>query len=868
MTLLLTIPALLPIGSPPRVPAPLAVPPTAASVPVPREIGGPASIDLAPLPTPFTLPGIGPGARSLLPDRLGGMTLDNLPSPVSSYRLPATPSASSEPQVFHATPFGPTDLNLSGNATLLVASDATVLNVTLSGNAFLYVHSSVVRPTLTVLGNIRLSGHAILFVNASNLSIGERYNVEWNIQVMGSAQFVTAYSQVLTNGYQWGAAYEENANVTILSSLVGYPNGWLDSSLVGAPRLTVLNSWYSSDVILFDNAFAPSSANFTAVSSAGFNVWLNFKAGTSANLSLPGLTGWRNWSFPAGAQVSNINYTVNVYNSFVLVFAVMLWQGANLTLVDSSDVALSLNIEFGTVDLTGLAETHYGRFGLYSGQFALTLRNTTMFTWNIYTFSGNTRISNSQVGEIQTFGSTWATVHDSNLTAHGGYYGNQGTSDLSIFDSVIAGQIVAYSGRTQLLNCTVNTTTSNRLLATGSGYLYALDTWLAPVDGYQVLGAGIVDIAWSVHVNVTAGSVPVAGARVALAWASNATAVLAGTTNGSGAWRGAVLGTHQNLVGPFRYAYNGTATLGTSGGGWTTGLVSTPLWYDVPIHPLITATLPLDGATNVSVNLTGIVVTFADPMSEVLTQGHAGVAPTTPTTPLWDASGTSLTLGLSAPLAWATTYQVTVGAGAGTEAGVPLASDFVFSFTTGSQPLAIPALTSTNPANGSLDVPITTGISVTFSIAMNATFTTAAFAIAPSVVGSATVTGSLLGFAPSAVLAHNTTYVVTIAVTARSSGGAALAAPIVFSFRTVANATTPPPPPGGSSSTSTPGVPWASLGVGLVLLLVAAAVVLALLRRRRAPPTAPATSAPSAPVAPPPWSEEPSPSETTNELAR
>ncbi|MCI4340539.1 MAG: hypothetical protein L3J73_04660, partial [Thermoplasmata archaeon] len=273
--------------------------PATSPLPVgPRDVGASSAL---PTTAEVSLPGLGPGALAFAKDRGTAPLPWTVPAIEARIALPTPPYVAPSSPSIRPLPAGPTDVNLSGTATLVIASDTTVLNVSLHNHAILYVHSATIRPTLTVLGNIRLYDQSVLFVNASNLAIGESYNVEWNIQVMGSAQFAMVYSNLTTNGYQWGAAYEENANVTFLSSLVGYPTGWLDSSLIGAARLTVLGSWYSSDVILFDNAFAPSTANFSAANSAGFNVWLNFKWGTSANLSLPGLTGWRNWSFPAGA---------------------------------------------------------------------------------------------------------------------------------------------------------------------------------------------------------------------------------------------------------------------------------------------------------------------------------------------------------------------------------------------------------------------------------------------------------------------------------------------------------------------------------------------------------------------------------------
>jgi hypothetical protein len=871
---LLVLPALPFLAAHPSVAAPRAAPgapaPMAAAVarptpPAASAVGTTASL----LSVPEILPGLGPSAGS----RPIGLTPAQLPSRASQIsertvlpKAPTTAGTSLRP-VAPGSP--PTNINLSGNSTLTIGSNTTVGSIALHNNAILYVHGGSVRVTLTVLGDIRLYDHSLLFVNASNLAIGETYDVEWQIQAMGASEFVLAYSNLTTNGYQWGAAYENDANVTIFASLVGYPSGWLDSSLLEAARLTVLDSWYSSDVILFDSVLAASTANFTAGDSAGFNVWLNFKAGTSANISLPGLEGWRNWTFPGTSHVSNVNYSVLIAYSFVQVFAIMLWQGANLTLVNSPDVAVSLNILSGIVNVTGFEQMDYARFAFDSGQFALTLWNTTIFTWNIYTFSGEARIANSEIGEIQVFGSTWTTVHNSTLTADGGYYGDQSTANLSIFDSKIAGQVVAYSGVTLLENCTVNTTYANRLLATGSGRLDVQDTWVAPVDTYQAIASGVVNVSGTVHANVSLAGAPVAGAQVTLAWASNSTAAGNGTTNSSGGWSGLALRETLNATATRLESYNGTAADGLAGAAWAIPDSAASLWFNVALAPLVIGSLPTNGSTGVPENGTAIVVQFADPMVPAPTQALVHVSPTVSVADSWDVTDRTLTLTPDVSLAFATVYTVEVDAGALTVTGVRMAGAYVVTFTTAPAPLVIPSVVAMHPANGSVNVSVSTNISVTFSIAMDATLVADALSVTTSpggaVAGSTSVHGTLVVFVPLAALQFNSTYEVAIAATAASAAGALIGKWTEFSFHTVANTSSGPGPtthPGGpsGSGSSTSGSGWiAGALVGILLAVIAAAIAVVVLRRRgKAPPvvnSAPVATA-SPPVPPPAWAED------------
>jgi len=847
---------------PPRAPAtagltPLALPRSPGIVAGPSSGFGPGPI----------VPGIGPSSRSLLAGRpLGPLPATTVPERAAA-SLPQLPSSMRSAPVLAPSPSGPTNINLSGNSTLTIASSTTVGNIALHNHSILYVHATVGQATLTVLGNIRLYGHSLFYVNRSNLVIGESYDVEWQIQVMGSAQFALAYSNLSTDGYQWGAAYEGKANVTIVGSQVGYPTGWLDSTLLDAARLTVLASWYSSDVILYDSPANSSTSNFTAAESAGFNIWLNFKAGTTANLSLPGVSGWRNWTFPGAARVSGVNYSVEVLDSFVIVFAVMLWQGANLTLTDSPDVAISLNIVSGTVNITGFEQATYARFGFYAGQFALTLWNATVLTWNIYPFAGGVRISDSQIGEIQLFDGTWASVHNSTLTADGGYYGNQGTSDLGIFDSTIAGQVVAYGGFTELENCTVNTSSPNRILATGTGRLLSLDTWVAPVDTFQAIGAGVANVAWSVHVNVTASAGAAAGAAVSLAWASNGTTAMTGATNASGGWSGSLVSESINATRTLRESYNGTVSERLSGAAWTVPVLTASAWYGLALEPLIAGSVPSNASTDVALSLPAIVLEFAQPMDGPLTAGLVTVAPALVTSSEWDAMGHNLTLAIAAPLAPSTSYAVTLLPGGRTASGIPIASVYVVAFETAAA-VVDPAAASTYPANGTANVSVTTNISVTFTLPMNATLTTTALSVVLAagsgpVAGTTHVTGTLLLFVPSAALEYNSTYRVTVATTARSAAGAPLASAIAFSFRTAVNTSGTGSPKGGTpgaGSSGAPGAPWSAYAaIGAV---AAIAVALLLLRRRRPAPPAPAATLP--PLPPPAWSEDETPSPPRN----
>ncbi|MCI4335891.1 MAG: Ig-like domain-containing protein [Thermoplasmata archaeon] len=783
------------------------------------------------------------------------------PTPSQLQELPRPPLVSTILPAGASDGTAPPNIALTGNTTLIESSNTTVGSISLQGNSTLYVHSPSGRTTFTILGNVYVNNSATFFVNGSNLLIGESYDVEWGIYLTGTPKFGLESANVTMNGYQWGAEYANGANVTIVDSYVGYPSGWVDTDLVGAPRLTLLSSWYSSDVILFDSSVAPSTANFSAAFSVGFNVWLNFKSGTTANLSLPGLDTAGNWTFPGADHVSGVNYTVNLYFCIVSIFAVMLWQGANLTLANSPDLAISLNVVAGNVALAGLSQSPYANYSLRSGGFTLQLWNTTVFTWNLYPFGGAVTVASSQIGEIQVFNAATTRVDGSTLTADGGYYGEQGTGSLFIVNSTIEGQIVGYSSVATVENCSVNSPGTSQVLATGTGRVDATNTTLASQDTYRALGQGVIQIAWPVTTTFTLAGAPAASAAVALRDLPSLAPVDAGTASSVGIWAIEVTSVILNASSSSSPSYVETAASPGYGATLAIGGLVGPVSYRVGLSPLVDQTTPANGSVNVSTNLAAVVVRFHFPMNESQTMGAVTIVPTqTGVQPGWDAAGQTLTLSLSGALLANTTYHVQVSANALTADDIPFGGSYASSFQTAPAPLAVPAVTASSPTNGATNVSVNASVTVRFSLPMSVGEIAAAFSISPSSAhGSVASNSTALVWTPSSPMAYATNYTVTVSTAAKSAAGAALAAPYVLSFRTASAPAAPHPNPTATPPTAAPpGPPWMEYAFAGVIVLAVLAGIASLVfwrRGRRPGPTAPA--APTSSVAPPaPWDED------------
>ena len=211
--------------------------------------------------------------------------------------------------------------------------------------------------------------------------------------------------------------------------------------------------------------------------------------------------------------------------------------------------------------------------------------------------------------------------------------------------------------------------------------------------------------------------------------------------------------------------------------------------------PVVVSVTPANGATAVPV-ASLITARFNKAMnpttlntSSFTVTGPAGATVTGTVT----YSGTTATFTPATLLAPNSMYTATISTGATDAMGTALASNFVWSFTTGT----IPTVISTNPVNGAINIPINRKITATFSEAMNPTTVTAAGVFSLTVTsGGAVVPGTMtyvtgantVIFSPTVNLLPNTQFTATISTAAKSAAGNGLAANYVFSFTTGATA--------------------------------------------------------------------------------
>ncbi len=214
------------------------------------------------------------------------------------------------------------------------------------------------------------------------------------------------------------------------------------------------------------------------------------------------------------------------------------------------------------------------------------------------------------------------------------------------------------------------------------------------------------------------------------------------------------------------------------------------------LAPMVTATAPLATAsivTGVEIN-SKITATFTKDMApetigtSTFTLGcPAAVAGTV----AYVAASRIAIFTPTANLPTNATCTATVTTGATDTTGIPLASNFTWTFATGAVlDITPPRVSATIPANNATGVPINAKVDATFSEAMDpSTITTTTFTLkqgATAVPGTVTYSGVSAVFTPAGNLAASTTYTATITTGAQCLEGVAMAANYTWSWTTAA----------------------------------------------------------------------------------
>jgi hypothetical protein len=223
--------------------------------------------------------------------------------------------------------------------------------------------------------------------------------------------------------------------------------------------------------------------------------------------------------------------------------------------------------------------------------------------------------------------------------------------------------------------------------------------------------------------------------------------------------------------------------------------------------PTVIAENPVNNATGVPTNQ-AVSATFSEAMNPLTISGTTFTLTGPGTTSVaglvtYAGVGNTATFTPTAALTASTLYTATITTGVQDLSGNALASNFVWTFTTGGAPVTTgPTIILTSPLDTATNVPVNQAVSATFSKAMNPlTITSATFTLTgpsgPAITGTYNynATTQVATFTPSANLAADTTYTADVTTGATDLAGNPLGSGIVPNpwFFTTAGSSGPPP---------------------------------------------------------------------------
>ena len=216
--------------------------------------------------------------------------------------------------------------------------------------------------------------------------------------------------------------------------------------------------------------------------------------------------------------------------------------------------------------------------------------------------------------------------------------------------------------------------------------------------------------------------------------------------------------------------------------------------------PRVTSTAPFDMALGVPLNarLSANFDLAMTPLTNVtftLATGGNAVTGTVSNT----SGGRTATFAPAANLTAATMYTATITAAATSSDGKAITASYPWTFTTGATlDTTAPQVNSTDPAAGATAVPINSSVTATFDEAIDPlSITSTSFSVhqgATTIAGTLTTAGTIARFMPTAPLAANATFTVTLSTGVTDLQGNALAVPYTWMFMTGSSAALGPAP--------------------------------------------------------------------------
>jgi len=205
------------------------------------------------------------------------------------------------------------------------------------------------------------------------------------------------------------------------------------------------------------------------------------------------------------------------------------------------------------------------------------------------------------------------------------------------------------------------------------------------------------------------------------------------------------------------------------------------------LAPTVISTDPIDDATDVVLNKV-ISATFSEVMdpATITSNSFKVLDGTTAISGNFTFVNAIVRFTPTNPLTPNTTYIATITTAVANPAGVSLAGDYIWNFSTGST--VAPTVIETDPVDEAIDVPLNQIITATFSEIMDpATITSTSFLVnngSSNINGTFTFNGAEVLFTPSNPLTLNTIYTATITTAVKNPAGVSIANDYIWKFST------------------------------------------------------------------------------------
>jgi len=333
------------------------------------------------------------------------------------------------------------------------------------------------------------------------------------------------------------------------------------------------------------------------------------------------------------------------------------------------------------------------------------------------------------------------------------------------------------------------------VLGLGVAALVAILFYASTVDGRAPAVRGISltqHLATDPQIALTTSSVEVDFSEPVDRGSAEAAFAISPRIGGSFSWSAATLTFTPAARLPLRTAFEVSVAPGVRDrAGNRMATATPPFAFETVGNPTVVATHPAEGDEDAA--LDGVIeVDFSTLMDTAAVERAVRLAPATEVALRW--SRERLTIVPAAPLLPNRRYTLTIGVGARDQAGTPLEQPFELTFRTVAATLDADAIM---PADGVEGIAITTPIAIVFDRPLDPdTVGDDLLTMTPDIAGSldaVTVPGAaglgdgdlrILLFQPSAALAPNTTYDVSLGPGLRAVDGAGFPGTLAWSFTT------------------------------------------------------------------------------------